>query len=66
MTKVEIYTKGHCPFCHRAKALLEQKGIAYQEFEVDLQSIWKAKLISTLSTSTLQSITTREQCHIQR
>lgn len=37
MSKVEIYTKGYCPYCHRAKALLEKKGISYQEFKVDEQ-----------------------------
>ena len=26
MSNVELYTKGHCPYCHRAKALLTQKG----------------------------------------
>lgn len=31
---VEIYTKSYCPFCHRAKALLDAKGIAYQEYEI--------------------------------
>ena len=35
MSKVEIYTKGYCPYCHRAKALLEKKGISYQEYKVD-------------------------------
>ena len=29
MSKVEIYTKGYCPFCHRAKALLQSKGVSY-------------------------------------
>lgn len=37
MSKVEIYTKGYCPYCHRAKALLEKKGISYKEFKVDEQ-----------------------------
>ena len=37
MSKVEIYTKGYCPFCHRAKALLQQKGVAYIEYPVDQQ-----------------------------
>lgn len=37
MSKVEIYTKGYCPYCHRAKALLEQKGIEFEEFRIDLQ-----------------------------
>ncbi|WP_137168270.1 glutaredoxin 3 [Salinimonas lutimaris] len=37
MSKVEIYTKGYCPFCHRAKALLNQKGVSFTEFEIDVQ-----------------------------
>lgn len=35
MSKVEIYTKGHCPYCHRAKGLLEQKGISFTEYRID-------------------------------
>lgn len=32
--KVEIYTKFACPFCVRAKALLDGKGVAYTEYDV--------------------------------
>lgn len=32
---VVIYTKGYCPYCDRAKALLDKKGIAYQEVAMD-------------------------------
>jgi glutaredoxin 3 len=32
---VEIYTKAFCPYCWRAKALLEQKGIEFREISVD-------------------------------
>ena len=32
--KVEIYTKFACPFCVRAKALLDSKGVAYTEYDV--------------------------------
>jgi len=32
--KIEIYTKPYCPFCHRAKALLDAKGLAYEEIDV--------------------------------
>lgn len=28
---VEIFTKFACPFCYRAKALLDAKGISYSE-----------------------------------
>ena len=33
MPKVEIYTQPWCPFCVRAKALLDRKGVAYTEIE---------------------------------
>ena len=33
--RVEIYTWASCPYCLRAKALLEQKGVAFQEHSVD-------------------------------
>jgi glutaredoxin 3 len=31
---VEIYTTMWCPYCHRAKSLLERKGIAFHEIDV--------------------------------
>lgn len=32
---VEIYTWSRCPFCIRAKGLLDQKGIDYTEYCID-------------------------------
>lgn len=32
---VEIYTWTYCPFCIRAKALLDRKGIEYTEYCID-------------------------------
>lgn len=37
MSKVEIYTKAYCPFCTRAKALLQQKGVKYTEYAIDAE-----------------------------
>ena len=34
MTEVTIYTKFYCPYCTRAKALLDRKGVPYTEIEV--------------------------------
>ena len=34
MAKVEVYTTTYCPFCHRAKALLRSKGVAFEEIDV--------------------------------
>ena len=32
---VEIYTWSSCPFCIRAKSLLDKKGIHYTEHQID-------------------------------
>lgn len=34
-TNVEIYTWSSCPFCIRAKALLNKKGVEYTEYAID-------------------------------
>jgi len=34
MKPVLLYVKQSCPFCHRAKRLLDQKGVSYQEIDV--------------------------------
>jgi glutaredoxin 3 len=41
MPPVTIYTKSWCPYCHAAKDLLTQKGVAFEEIDVadrDLQA----------------------------
>ena len=35
MQQVLIYSSDFCPFCRRAKQLLEQKGVTYEEINVD-------------------------------
>lgn len=42
--KVEIYTKWGCPYCVRAKALLDGKGVAYAEYDITLGGPKKAEL----------------------
>ncbi|MWV27944.1 glutaredoxin 3 [Aurantiacibacter rhizosphaerae] len=34
--KVEIYTKMYCGYCHRAKQLLDSKGVEYEEYDISL------------------------------
>jgi len=34
MAKVEIYSTLFCPYCARAKSLLEKKGVAYTNIDV--------------------------------
>lgn len=35
MAVVTLYTTRYCPFCIRAKALLDHKGVAYTDISVD-------------------------------
>jgi glutaredoxin 3 len=41
MRKVVIYTTRYCPYCHRAKRLLAQKGAAFEE--IDVSGDWEAR-----------------------
>tara|TARA_R110002072_G_scaffold218000_1_gene375700 strand:+ start:237 stop:497 length:261 start_codon:yes stop_codon:yes gene_type:complete len=34
MKRIEIYTTMFCPYCARAKKLLKEKGVDYQEIDV--------------------------------
>jgi glutaredoxin 3 len=34
MAEVEIYTTPFCPYCWRAKSLLEKKGVAFAEIDL--------------------------------
>jgi len=34
MAQIEIYTTPMCPYCQRAKALLQRKGVAFKEIDV--------------------------------
>ena len=35
MKKVEIYTWQYCPFCIRAKSLLNKKSVDFTEYKID-------------------------------
>jgi glutaredoxin 3 len=42
---VEIYTKTFCPYCWRAKMLLESKGVAFTEICVDFGGADKEMMV---------------------
>jgi glutaredoxin 3 len=45
MATVEIYTKAFCPYCTRAKRLLDQKGARYAEYDITLGGPKRAEMI---------------------
>lgn len=44
MTDVTIYSSNYCPFCIRAKQLLDAKGVKYNEIRVDGQPKVRAEM----------------------
>lgn len=56
MANVEIYTKATCPFCHRAKALLSQKGVNYQEIAIDGDAARREEMIKRSGRTTVPQV----------
>jgi glutaredoxin 3 len=46
MKKIEIYTTNHCPFCVKAKSLLNKKNIKFLEIDVSNNEILREKMSS--------------------
>ena len=44
MARVEIYTTMLCPFCWRAKKLLEERGATFQEVDVMTDGSLRAEM----------------------
>ncbi|WP_076417764.1 glutaredoxin 3 [Colwellia sp. UCD-KL20] len=45
MPVVDIYTKVTCPYCMRAKALLAQKNVTFNEIKIDGDNDLRNKMI---------------------
>ena len=45
MARVEIYTKMFCPYCTRAKRLLSDKGVEYQEYDITMGGPQRQEMI---------------------
>jgi glutaredoxin 3 len=45
VAKVEVYTTDYCPFCTRAKALLNRKGVEFEEIDVTDDDDLREKMV---------------------
>ena len=45
MPKIEIYTKFLCPYCTRAKKLLGDKGVAFEEYDITMGGPKRAEML---------------------
>ena len=44
--KIIVYTSNNCSYCVRAKKLLEQKGLSYEEINIQIQTDQREEMIS--------------------
>ena len=44
MPEIVVYTTDMCPYCYRAKRLLEQKGVTFTEIDVTLDPAKRAEM----------------------
>ena len=56
MAKIEIYTQNTCPFCVRAKRLLNEMGLSYTEYEVTFDTEKQAEMIARSQRYTVPQI----------
>ncbi|WP_404333535.1 glutaredoxin 3 [Sphingomonas sp. MMS12-HWE2-04] len=52
MAKVEIYTKAFCPYCTRAKWLLNSKQVDYDEVDISMGGPKRQEMIQRASGRT--------------
>ena len=56
MAEVEIYTSAYCGYCHRAKALLNRKGAAFTEIDIDGDNARRGEMMTRSSRRTVPQI----------
>lgn len=56
MAKVLLYTTSWCPFCHHAKKLLDSKGVAYQDINVDADPALREEMTARSGGRTVPQI----------
>ena len=61
MSNVVIYTTRWCPFCIRAKALLQQKGVQYDEIPVDGDPVARQQMAERAGATSVPQIWINEQ-----
>jgi glutaredoxin 3 len=61
MATVEIYLTPTCPYCHRARALLDSKGVAYRSIDVAAQPQLREQMMQRAQRHTVPQIFINDQ-----
>jgi glutaredoxin 3 len=62
MKSVKIYTTPYCPYCVRAKRLLERKGVRFEEIDVANDDQTRIDLAQRTGLRTVPQIFIGERC----
>lgn len=61
MAKVLMYSKPYCPFCQRAKALLQKKGVAFEDLDISDKPALREEMIAKSGRHTVPQIFINDQ-----
>jgi glutaredoxin 3 len=61
MTHVTVYSTTWCPWCDRAKALLNTRGIAYDDVNIEHEPAFRQKLVDLTGGYTVPQIVIGDQ-----
>lgn len=56
MVKIEMYSTATCPYCVRARRLLNKKGVPFEEIRIDLDPSQEAVMIERCARFTVPQI----------
>ena len=56
MPKIEIYSTAMCPYCVRAKMLLQSKGVTWEEIRIDLEAHRMTEMLERSQRRTVPQI----------
>lgn len=56
MPAVIMYSTGFCPYCVRARMLLDRKGVTYTDIRVDLEPGLRAEMIQRSGRTSVPQI----------
>ncbi|MGQ3888754.1 glutaredoxin 3 [Legionella sp. CNM-1927-20] len=56
MANVVMYSTSYCPYCMRAKQLLDSKGVSYQEIRVDEEPEKREEMMAKSGRRTVPQI----------
>ena len=64
MANVTIYTSPLCPYCHRAKRLLQSKGVEFNEVDVSMDADARSDMIRLANGRTTVPQIFIDQTHV--